>query len=73
MCNPLQKSFFWPNQIPQCPPVFCFGGLITPFELLTHNPQFTFGFAGHQNFTIVKNVSSFCGHVQFGEVSKPAV
>ena len=46
----LQKSYFWLNKLPKNPHVFWVGGWITPFELLTYNPQFTFDFVGLQTF-----------------------
>ena len=53
--------------------LLCFGLVVsTPFELLHTIPNSLQALWEPQNFTIDKNISSFCGHVQFGEVSKPA-
>ena len=50
--------------------VFWVGSLNTPIELL-HNTQFTLGFVESPQLQNRQKYHKFCGHVQFGEVSKP--
>ena len=46
--------------------------VIAPIELLHTILNSLWFLWSLQNFTIDKNITSFWGHVQFGEVSKPA-
>ena len=46
--------------------------VITPIESLYTILNSLWFLWSLQNFTIDKNITSFWGHVQFGEVSKPA-